>query len=235
MDEDSTAAAEPLSSVAAPDSLAALAFDWLDRGGIAIWAILAVSVFALALILWKLWRLQAMGAWRRSPAQEAVDLWAEGETDRAVEAARAGWGSCAELVAAAMSAAADPGLTREEAMAETTRIAKRRIGEAQEGLRGLEAVATIAPLLGLFGTVLGMISAFQALETAGAQADPAALAGGIWEALLTTAAGMGVAIPVSAALTWYESVIDRLRRDMEDMATRIFTRPAPVARAKAAE
>ena len=51
-----------------------------------------------------------------------------------------------------------------------------------------------------------MIAAFQALQEAGAQADPATLAGGIWEALLTTAMGMAVAIPASMALTWFDSI-----------------------------
>ncbi len=73
-----------------------------------------------------------------------------------------------------------------------------------------------------------MISAFQALQEAGSRADPAMLAGGIWEALLTTAAGMAVAIPASAALTWFESVIDAIRQDLEDLAARIFiAAPAP--------
>jgi biopolymer transport protein ExbB len=64
----------------------------------------------------------------------------------------------------------------------------------------LELISTIAPLLGLLGTVLGMIAAFQALQESGSRADPAILAGGIWEALLTTAAGMAVAIPASITL-----------------------------------
>jgi biopolymer transport protein ExbB len=67
-----------------------------------------------------------------------------------------------------------------------------------------------------------MIDAFQALQDAGDRADPAALAGGIWEALLTTAAGMAVAIPAGVALVWFESICDRVQADLEDIATRIF-------------
>ena len=91
----------------------------------------------------------------------------------------------------------------------------------------LELISTIAPLLGLLGTVLGMIAAFQALQESGSRADPAILAGGIWEALLTTAAGMAVAIPASITLTWFESVVERVRHDLEDIAARVF-----VARSK---
>ena len=96
------------------------------------------------------------------------------------------------------------------------------LAQARTGLRGLELAVTIGPLLGLLGTVTGMIGAFQALQVAGAQADPATLAGGIWQALLTTAAGMAVAIPAQIALSGFEAVVDRLRHDMEDAATRIF-------------
>ncbi|GMG85653.1 MotA/TolQ/ExbB proton channel family protein [Paralimibaculum aggregatum] len=199
-----------------------LMLDLLDKGGPAIWAILGLSVVALALILWKLWALFAVGAWHRRAVEAAVLRWQAGDHAGGLAAARAGRGACAALVAVAMQGLAGGAADREQAAAETARVAKRILGDAQTGLRGLELIATIAPLLGLFGTVLGMISAFQALETAGASAEASALAGGIWEALLTTAAGMAVAIPVSAALTWYESVIDRLRLDMEDLAGRVF-------------
>jgi biopolymer transport protein ExbB len=69
-----------------------------------------------------------------------------------------------------------------------------------------------------------MIDAFQALQETGNSADPAALAGGIWEALLTTAAGMAVAIPAGVALAWFETLCERLQADLEDLATRVFTR-----------
>jgi len=110
--------------------------------------------------------------------------------------------------------------------AEASRAAKAALSRAGSGLRALEVIATVAPLLGLFGTVLGMIAAFQALQQTGARADPAALAGGIWEALLTTAAGMALAIPASIALAWFEGVIEGLRQDMEDMVTRVLTHAA---------
>ena len=67
-----------------------------------------------------------------------------------------------------------------------------------------------------------MIEACQALQGSGGRADPSTLAGGIWEALLTTAAGMAVAIPAALALAWFEGVIDRVAADMEDLATRVF-------------
>lgn len=194
--------------------------DLLGRGGPALWVIAALSVATLALILWKLWRLSLMGAWRRRRAEAALSLWQSGARDKALSQLEGRGGLRARVMRAAMA-----GLQRfdaDVAREECARVARAALLEARSGLRGLELVVTIAPLIGLLGTVLGMIEAFQALQEAGSGADPAALAGGIWQALLTTAAGMGVAIPAAMALSWFDSVTDRLAHDFEDMATRLF-------------
>lgn len=197
----------------------------LALGGPAMWAIAALSVLTLALILWKIFDLLLAGAWSGGThTRVAIAAWAAGDLG-AAQAELAGRRSLrARLARAAMAALQDPGLDSDSAKAETARVARALLAQARAGLRGLELAATIGPLLGLLGTVTGMIAAFQALQEAGNRADPATLAGGIWEALLTTAAGMAVAIPAQIALTWFEAVVDRLRHDMEDAATRIFAR-----------
>ncbi len=219
----------PPDAVAAPPADGALTggalaplVDLLGRGGPVIWAIGALSVIALAIILWKVWRLLRAGAWRRARAERALALWHEGRGREALSEAARGRGYLARLVAAVLAALTVEGLPGPAVREEAERVAKGLLAEAAAGLRALELIAMIAPLLGLLGTVLGMISAFQTLEAAGVRADAATLAGGIWEALLTTAAGMTVAIPAWAALTWFESVVERLRHDMEDMATRLL-------------
>lgn len=138
------------------------------------------------------------------------------------------------VVRAAMHAVTDARLTAEQAREETERVARRSLADARRGLRVLEVISTVAPLLGLLGTVLGMIVAFQALQTSGSQADASVLAGGIWEALLTTAAGMAVAIPAALALAWFEAVIDRVASDLEDLLARVFL-ARPVSQTRAAE
>lgn len=205
------------------------ASGFLALGGPAMWAIAALSVGALALILWKVARFLAFGAWSGGQrSARAVDLWAQGQEDEAVRLLAGGRSLRARLALAAMEARRNPALMTSAAEAETARVARGLLLQARSGLRGLELAITIGPLLGLLGTVTGMIAAFQSLQEAGSRADSAVLAGGIWEALLTTAAGMAVAIPASVALTWFESVLDRLRHDMEDIATRIFLIPRPV-------
>lgn len=197
----------------------------LDRGGPALWVIAALSVLTLALILWKVWRLLLTGAWSGAVTDRAVALWQHGQVAEATALLRPRRSLRARLALAAMEAATAAHWGEREAREDTTRIAKSLLNEARSGLRALELIATIAPLVGLLGTVLGMIAAFQALQDSGNSADPSILAGGIWEALLTTAAGMAVAIPASMALTWFESVADHVQADMEDAATRIFTTP----------
>ena len=211
----------------------AKALKFLRDGGPSIWAIAALSVITLALILWKVWRLALIGAWSRGKAGRAVEAFERGDTGAALAIVQGRIGIRSKVVATALTALST--LPEDRAREETARVAKLHLGTAATGLGALELIATIAPLLGLLGTVLGMIAAFQALQAAGSRADPALLAGGIWEALLTTAAGMAVAIPASAALTWFEAVITRIRRDIEDSATRLFVAAAPAELKLAAE
>ncbi len=205
---------------------------FLERGGPALWLIAALSVLTMAIILWKIWRLWRSGAWSAAPTNAALSDWCNGRRDKAVAALEDQHSLRATLAHAAMCNHRSDLLSEAEAREETTRVAKALLRDTRSGLRALELIATIAPLVGLLGTVLGMIAAFQALQSSGNQADPTVLAGGIWEALLTTAAGMAVAIPASMALSWIESVADRVQADMEDAATRIFTAPQPTPKLK---
>lgn len=225
-------AAQPELAQMAGDA-SATALKFLRDGGPSIWAIAALSVITLALILWKIWRLALIGAWSRGKAARAVTAFEFGNRTEALDITAGRRGIRSRVVVAALNATAS--LPEDRAREETARVAKLHLASAATGLGALELIATIAPLLGLLGTVLGMIAAFQALQAAGSKADPALLAGGIWEALLTTAAGMAVAIPASAALTWFEAVISRIRRDLEDSATRIFVAAPPDPLALAAE
>lgn len=189
---------------------------FLETGGPALVAIAVLSVLTLTIITWKLWRLILAGAWSSRQAgimlqQGIAGMPVSEQKPRSLRA---------RFIGAAIKARALPdALAREEVF----RLAALELNTLRSGLRPLELIVTIAPLIGLLGTVLGMIEAFQALETSAGQADPSILAGGIWEALLTTAAGMAVAIPAAVALSGFEAVVERVQTDMEDMATQLFT------------
>lgn len=196
---------------------------FLHMGGPAMFAIAALSVVVLSVILWKIWALSRLGAFSGGRvSQRAIAAWEDGDRAGALALLAGRRSARARVIRAAMQAATDARLDRAGAEAATEQVARAALNEAGQGLRLLELGAAIGPLLGLLGTVTGMIAAFQGLQAAGVRADTATLAGGIWEALLTTAAGMAVAIPAMIAQSWIEGVIDGLRHDMEDGATRVF-------------
>ena len=159
--------------------------DLVDLGGPVIAVLMAMSVLGLAVAVWKLlvFELESVG---RTAARGAVGA----TLDHVRGAAQP-----PEVLRARLSAQLDADF-----------------GKLGYGLRVLELIAQIAPLLGLFGTVLGMIDAFRTLQEAGSSADPSLLAGGIWVALMTTAAGLVVAIPASVLVGWFDSRLDAHER-----------------------
>lgn len=196
--------------------------DFMARGGPALWVIAALSVLTLALFFWKVIGFAQAGVWRKPLAEAWLGQWQAGTAPAFGE----GRTPLERVTLVAMRALLTPEFSPETAERETTRVAKAELAELRRGLRPLELIAAIAPLVGLLGTVLGMIGAFQALQESGSGADPSVLAGGIWEALLTTAAGMAVAIPASALASWIEGQVEREQASMEDAATRVFTAAA---------
>ncbi|ARC88020.1 MotA/TolQ/ExbB proton channel family protein [Rhodovulum sp. MB263] len=174
-----------------------------DLGGPVVLILIGVSVLTVAVVLYKLWQFAASGVGRHRALSEAVAHWDRGERDRARAALEGSRSYLRPVVDLAMSGQTDP--ERLEAEAEV------RFARLESGFRLLDSVAQLSPLLGLFGTVLGMIAAFQALQAAGTQVDPSILAGGIWVALLTTAVGLAVAMPTALILSWFEGRMEAER------------------------
>ena len=195
--------------------------DALNVGGPALWVIFGISVVLLTVGLWKFWHLIKLGAWNRKQADEILKLWLEKKIEPSDINPR---NIRAKILGQTILAISNQNYTNDMVREECVRLANKNLNEARRGLRIIDLIITIAPLVGLLGTVLGMIVAFQALQDSGAQADPSALAGGIWEALLTTAAGMGIAIPASILLSWYDSVVSNVQADIENLATQAILR-----------
>ncbi|WP_375174012.1 MotA/TolQ/ExbB proton channel family protein [Pseudooceanicola sp.] len=177
-----------------------------DIGGPVVMILIAVSVVTLAVVLYKIWQFAAAGVGRHKALTQAVNAWDRGDRAAAREALGKSTSYLAPVVDMAFTAGVGSG-TSERLEAE----AEIRFAGLERGLRYLDSVAQLAPLLGLFGTVLGMIEAFQALQDAGSQVDPSILAGGIWVALLTTAVGLVVAMPTAVVLSWLEGRMDAER------------------------
>ncbi len=166
----------------------------LEAGGPVVWPILGLGLVALVVILERLWGLYLLSRGRRRPAALVV---AE------VEALA---GEPEDQVAARLQGTLD-----------------RERGRLERGLPWLGIVASVSPLLGLLGTVTGMISTFEVITTAGT-GDPRLLSGGISEALITTELGLAVAIPVLVAHGIFRARVERLMDEAADAAEASWAR-----------
>ena len=196
-------------------------------GGPVVALLALLSVLATTVILFKIWQFHRAGVGRREDLRVAVAARDDGripDADRALQESRS---YLAPILRQVMDLKAPPSPEARSRMRAQIDAALSRL---EAGFRFLDSIAQIAPLLGLFGTVLGMIDAFQALQAAGSQVDPSILAGGIWVALLTTAAGLAVAMPTSLLLAWLEGRTEAERVAAEEclsalVAPRRFVHP----------
>ena len=204
----------------------------IDLGGPVIAILLVLSVLVVAAFLWKLWQFWALGVGRHTEIDLALAALDTGDRPGAMRALNSSRHHLAPVLAAALDCDAD-------AKPRVVSMAEKRLADVTLGFRLFDSVAQLAPLLGLFGTVLGMIDAFRALQAAGDAVDPSVLAGGIWVALLTTAAGLAVAMPSALILTFFESraareraridlALEALFHPMKDMAATPPKVPAQV-------
>lgn len=199
--------------------------NWLALGGPVMIVLLILSVAVATLSIVKLWEFSDARIWKRDFVEPALDAMDAGRHEQALKLLDAAAGPLAEVMAQAVVAGrvAHIGSATRERLA---RLAADRLESLRGLLRPLEVIATLAPLLGLLGTVLGMIEVFRRLQAAGDRVDASILSGGLWEALLTTAAGLGVAILALAAFHFFDRQVERLQHAMESALTRILSRHA---------
>lgn len=178
-------------------TMGGLSLDILRSGGPLMVVLAVLSLASLALIAVKvldLWHCRSGQKGR----DQAIAKWAAGDTAGARAAVAVGRAPADRVTAAAM-AALQAGMPRDRLITEMTRRGNAELDRMTRHIRLLELIAMISPLLGLLGTVTGMIQSFQELAAAEGAANASVLAGGIWQALLTTAAGLLVAIPAAVA------------------------------------
>ena len=171
---------------------------------------------------------------RHTLVRQAVTLWRTGDRTKATQVLLKDRSLSAGLIRSAMDAIQmlenqplgpqERDIREERLREEISARAADRLFALASWLKALDLVTQIAPLLGLFGTVLGMIETFQTLQESGSAANPGTLAGGIWVALLTTACGLAVAIPVSVAVTWFETRLEKERAALEVLLTGVLYR-----------
>lgn len=193
-------------------------FSSLNPVTIAVFtALAALSMVATTVTLYKIAQFMSLGVGRRKRAEAVVSDWLSGKSDSALREASSRKTTLLRVLQATFSGLqARPGdqayaeeLGRQTALIELAAMARR--------MRILEAVVQAAPMLGLLGTVIGMIDAFSNLSQAEGAVDPALLAGGIWTALTTTAVGLVIALVFYFIAIWLEGRIDQERHSMETL------------------
>ena len=203
----------------APDqSLSEQAAVIWEQTGFMRWPLLFCLLLGIVVIIWKFFDLMAKSGRTKKILSEVDELLAQQRLQDAIEVTRESNSPAANILYA--------GLDRHEEG--TDRVMKAienqgliELSRLESGLVILATLTNIAPLLGFLGTVIGMIIAFQSIELAG-EVEATLVAGGIKVALLTTAGGLTIAIPVSIAHNYFVSRIDALVIDMEESAQKMI-------------
>ncbi len=192
-------------------------FVW-EQTGFMRWPLGLCIVIGILVIIWKFFSLMAKSTATRKILKDVDELLVGQRIDEALEVTRESTSPAANILYA--------GLERHEEG--TDRVMKAienqgliELSKLERGLVVLATLTNVAPLLGFLGTVIGMIIAFQSIEAAG-EVEATLVAGGIKVALLTTAAGLTIAIPVSIAHNYFVSRIDSLVIDMEESAQKMI-------------
>lgn len=164
---------------------------WIEKGGPIVWILIAYSIVGLSILAGRYLQLLLT---HRVNRKHPVAQWKEGAEKRIVLGLKEkktshNYGS--------------------EIRATAAHLIQKEMKQFEGGLKTVSILANTAPLLGLLGTIIGMIKAFQVIENAGGKVDAMALAGGIWEAMLTTGVGLAVAIPLLILLHFIESALVR--------------------------
>ena len=190
-------------------------------GGIMMYPLVLSSLIGLGVIIAKSWTLYVAHKDTARILEEVSEAAREGSVSDAIELAAATPGPAAAILYAGLRRIQQRRLVEGEIEQAINTVGTIELAFLERGLVVLATVANVAPLMGFLGTVAGMILAFAAIEEAG-DVDPTLVAGGIKVALLTTAAGLAVAIPVNIAYNFFVSRIDTLILDMEQGTQRVL-------------
>lgn len=201
--------------------------ELLSPGMITIYVLMLMLLLGLIVFIYKCLQFAQIGLFGTATlqrAEKALHAWRDGQPEQALTlVSKQDKRPLSAMLATAMQGQNASHVSEHEARESAARVAADHLEHLRGGMRILEVVATTAPLLGLLGTVLGMIEAFQALEAAGNKVDPSILSGGIWAALLTTAVGLIVAVPAVFGVNFLERKLERLHHHLQSAATQVFT------------
>lgn len=189
-----------------------------EKGGPIVWILLGYSCIALALVIERVLHYLLMDKLPRNFEKELATAFMENRVEVYLEPLK---GPDARVMQGICKAGHE-GIRDLDSVA--SRCGSAELVKMERGFRTLSILGHTAPLLGLLGTIIGMIKAFMVIEGAGGRVDSQALAGGIWEAMLTTGVGLAVAVPILLLLHMLESTADRRAHKMRSSAMLLLER-----------
>lgn len=192
--------------------------DAVRRGGSVMVLIIMCSIFAMSIVLERAYYFVSLGSAMSGFNHRLKQAVLKRAWPQAMALARQTRGPIARVVVVGLAAREETPEAIEQVMEEAARDEQP---EVELHVRWLSTLAQVSTLLGLLGTVIGMVAAFQVIQskaTATASVNPADLAGGIWQALTTTVAGLEVAIPTILAYSYFQSRIADVQFQMEKAA-----------------
>lgn len=186
-------------------------FGLFVKGGFAMWPLLFCSIVGIAIIVERFFYFQRIRLDYSSFSKELRELLSKKKFREAQIFCRK-HANPIPRIAADYLKHLDNDILRNDIIKREGSLALEKV-EAR--LRGLASITHISPLLGLLGTVTGLVGAFHQIEVMGGQVQPGDLAAGIWEALITTVFGLVIAIPCMAVYHSFETTADRISRRMQ--------------------
>jgi biopolymer transport protein ExbB len=189
--------------------------ETLLRGGFMMIPILLGSILALTIIIERLWTLQRSKVAPNPFLTRMNGMLQAGRCSEALSACRENDTNVARILAAGLQQTSRPRSEITEALELAGRQENARL---TRWIGALGAIAALEPLMGLLGTVLGLIESFRDVEKLQVVGNPSVVAAGVWQALITTAAGLVIAIPTYAMYRYFRSRVSDLVMEMESSA-----------------
>lgn len=194
----------------------------LVKGGWVMFVILACSIFALSIIISKYKQLRKFSKKDNLFIKDSIFALKLNGPAAALAVLESSNNPVARVMENCIDLLKEGKLSIEDIEKESIRFGSNELRRLDKGIRELCIIGQITPILGLLGTVIGMIAAFITIQDAGSAVNPALLAGGIWQALLTTAFGLIVAVPTMGSYYWFEGIIDELSSELSDSISEIL-------------
>ena len=191
-------------------------------GGLMMYPLVLCSMISVGVMIAKFFTLRIAHRGTHRVLVDVDELVLRGDVVGAIEVCRNTPGPASAILLAGLRRIQGKKLNEGELESAVSTVGTIELSFLERGLVILATIANVAPLMGFLGTVYGMVMAFAAIEAAGT-VDPATVAGGIKVALLTTAAGLVIAVPVNIAYNFFVTRIDQLVADMEHGASKIMS------------